>query len=178
MIVPPSLALFAAQAWVKAAAVLALVGALLYAGFTLGVKLTTSDWAQERAAWHQERAALATRYAAAEAAARAEEKRRADDAQRIIEELGAAQAAAADRAARAERAVGGLRNTIARLNARPVPAAPSCPSVAGFAREASVARELLGACADEYRGVAAEADRIRDQLTGLQRWVDAIETQP
>jgi hypothetical protein len=175
VIIPPSLALFAAQAWVKVAAVLALAAALLFAGFTLGVKLTKSDWAQERSAWNQERAALAVQYAAAEKLARLEERRRADEAQRVADQLAVAQAATAARAARAERAADSLRDTIARLNGRPVPDAPSCPSVAGYAREAAAARELLGACADEYRGLAAEADRGRDQLTGLLRWVDAIE---
>ncbi len=173
--IPPVLAAYAARAWVKAVAVLALAAALLFTGYHFGVKLTKADWAQERAAWSEERAALATQYAAAQKAARDEEKRRADEAQRIVDDLGKAQAATAVRAVRAERAADGLRDTIAALNARPLPDAPSCPAAAGHAREATVARELLGACAEEYRGVAAEADRLRDQVTGLQGWVDAIE---
>lgn len=171
----PWLAAYAAQVWLKVAAGLALVGALLFTGYTLGVKLTTSDWAQERAAWNQERAVLATQYAAAEKAARTEEKRRADEAQTIADKLAVAQAATAARAAVAERTAHGLRDTIAGLNSRPLPDAPSCPALAGHAGEARVARELLGDCAASYSGLAADADRLRDQVTGLLSWFDAIE---
>lgn len=175
---PPVIAAYAAQLWVKVVAVLALMAALLFAGYHFGVRLTEADWAQERLAWQKERAALATQYAAAEKLARIEEKRRADEAQRVADQLAVAQTATAARAARAERTVDSLRNTIAALNARPVPDAPGCPAVASYADEARVARELLGACAARYQGVAAEADQLRDQVTGLQGWVDAIEKTP
>lgn len=175
---PPVIAAYAAQLWVKVVAVLALMAALLFVGYHFGVRLTKADWAEDRLAWQQERAALATQYAAAEKLARAEEKRRADEAQRIADELAVLQAATAARAAAAERTAHSLRDTIARLNGRPVPDAPGCPAVASYAGEAAVARELLGACATQYQGVAAEADRLRDQVTGLQGWVDAIEKSP
>jgi hypothetical protein len=178
-VIAPVLAAYAAQAWVKVVAVLALVAALFGAGWHYGAHFARTECegarAVERSQWEQERARLAMAYAAAESAARAEEKRRAEESTRIVGELERAQAATAVRAVRAERAADGLRDTIAALNARPLPDAPSCPAAAGYAREATVARELLGACAEEYRGVAAEADRLRDQVTGLQGWVDAIE---
>lgn len=178
MIIPPSLAVYAAQAWVKVVAVVVLVVALVGAGWHYGAKHARISCegarAVERSQWDQERSRLAMAYAAAEKAARAEERRRAEESQRIVDDLGKAQAATAARAARAERTADSLRDEIARLNARPAPPAGSDPGLAGYAREATVARELLGACAEEYRGVAAEADELRNQLTGLLGWVDAI----
>ena len=67
-----------------------------------------------------------------------------------------------------------LRDEIDRLNARPVPESPSDSRLAAYAREASVARELLGSCAEEYRGVAKAADELRDQVIGLQDFVRAV----
>lgn len=67
-----------------------------------------------------------------------------------------------------------LRDEIDRLNARPVPSAPDDPRVTAYALEARVARELLGSCADEYRGVAKAADELRDQVIGLQDFVRAV----
>lgn len=164
MIIPPQLAFYAAQAWVKVLALVAIVIALLFTGYHFGVKLTKADWDQERAA-------QAVQLAAAEKSARAEENRRAQEAQAVVDGLAEREALARNRAVAAERTVASLRDTVARLNARP---APSNPEAAGYAGEARIARELLGACANEYQGLAAEADGLRDQVTGLQQWVSHV----
>ncbi len=65
----------------------------------------------------------------------------------------------------ARRSDAGLRDEIARLNARHRPANPES---AALADEARVARELLGACSQRYTSVAGDADELRDQVTGLQ----------
>lgn len=124
-----------------------------------------------RAEWSAERQAQADRVVENERAARAEENRRAEEAQRILVESAQAESALVARAARAERTVGGLRDEIARLNARPAPAGAQAAS---FSDEARVARELLGACAKEYRDLAADADGLRNQVTGLQQWVGHV----
>lgn len=77
--------------------------------------------------------------------------------------------AVADAAAR--RADAGLRDAIAKLNARTT---PTNPESAALADEARTARELLGACADEYRSVALEADGLRDQVSGLQTYIHNV----
>lgn len=76
-----------------------------------------------------------------------------------------------DRVARLDAVNGRLRDEIARLNGRPVPADPAA---AAYAREASVARELLGTCSAEYRDVAAQADGLRDQVSGLLDYVKSV----
>ena len=150
--------------WVRIGATAAVTAAVFLAGSVLGHRLT-------KAAWDQERATLAQQRANAERLARDEENRRAKEAQRILEEQGFREAALRARAASAERAVVSLRDEIARLNGRAVPADPVA---AGFAHEARVARELLGSCTKEYQGLAAEADGLRDQVTGLQQWVSRV----
>ncbi len=146
------------------AALIAVIVALV-TGYGFGSKAGAD---RIRAQWNAERQVLAEQNAAAEKAARAEENRRADEAQAVIEEQARRETLSRDRAARAERTVVGLRNEVARLNARP---APSDAQAAGFAHEARVARELLGACTKEYGDLAAAADGLRDQVTGLQQWV-------
>lgn len=75
--------------------------------------------------------------------------------------------------AAAHRANAGLRDTISSLNARP---APADPVAASYAHEAGAARELLGACAQEYRAVAAEADKLSDQVTALQEYASSVSS--
>lgn len=78
---------------------------------------------------------------------------------------------AAERLARDGRAAAQLQRllaTIATLNRRELPGPTDDAGVAALAREATTSRELLGRCAARYRSVAAGADELRDQVTGLQ----------
>ena len=107
----------------------------------------------------------------AEASARQVERNMQAQVERIADEADKTQTKLVVRAAAAERSARGLRDEIARLNARPAPTDPEASSYAG---EASAARELLGACSDRYTAVAKEADRIRDQVIGLQDYVKSV----
>ena len=73
--------------------------------------------------------------------------------------------------AAAQRSNASLRDTIASLNSRP---APADPGAASYAHEAQAARELLGACAQDYRAMAATADELTDQVTGLQEYAASV----
>jgi hypothetical protein len=161
MIIPPQLALYATQVWFKVAAVALIVLAIFVGGYHFGSKSTQAEWDKQIAVQTQERLA-------AEQSARKEEQRRAEESRRVVDELAQREAVSRTRAAAAERTVVSLRNEVARLNARP---APGNAEAAGYANEARVARELLGACGKEYGDLAAEADGLRDQVTGLQDWV-------
>jgi chromosome segregation ATPase len=103
----------------------------------------------------------------AEAAARAKEQTLQRQAERIAHEAAKKQVVLSARVATADLAAGQLRDEIARLNARPAPAGADLAAITG---EARTARELLGACAAEYRGVAKAADELRDQVGGLQEF--------
>jgi len=75
-------------------------------------------------------------------------------------------------AAGSDRAVAGLLNAIAAANAR---AASESASAAASAEAAATARELLGACAAEYRDVAKVTDTLSDQVTGLHQFFTVLE---
>ncbi len=106
-----------------------------------------------------------------EAKARGREHELASTNERLNDELTKKDRLLASRDVAARRSDAGLRDEIARLNAR---AAPSNPESITYADEARLARELLGACAEEYRGVALEADKLRDQVSGLLTYIEKV----
>ena len=71
-------------------------------------------------------------------------------------------------------AVAGLRNTIATLD-HSAKAGDATQASAGTDEAATVARDLLGECADQYIDVAREAGELAAQVIGLQGFVLAIE---
>lgn len=164
MVIPPQLVLYATQVWFKVAAVAILVLVIFVGGYHMGAKGVKADWEKQIAVQTQERLA-------AEQSARKEEQRRAEESRRVVDELAQHEAVSRARAVAAERTADSLRNEIARLNARP---APANAEAAGYAHEASIARELLGSCGKEYRDLAAEADGLRDQVVGLQDWASHV----
>jgi pantothenate synthetase len=97
-----------------------------------------------------------------EQAKSADSTRIAADATRKLQDVSA-------RAADAQRAVVSLRDLVARLNARPV---PQGADAAGYAREATAARQLLDECSGRYRDLAAQADELRVQVIGLIEWAN------
>ncbi|MBU3577565.1 DUF2514 family protein [Polynucleobacter sp. UK-Kesae-W10] len=105
-----------------------------------------------------------------ERVARSEEQHKAADAIRITDEQAQSNAIAAADAASAQRTIDSLRGTIVRLNSR---TSPSDSEAAGYAREASIARELLNTCSARYASLAAEADGLRIQTRGLIDWSEA-----
>lgn len=117
------------------------------------------------------KAHVAQAAADAQGKARKTEQAYAKDKEKLENDLADKNRLLAARAAAARRSDAGLRDEIARLNARP---APSSSDAAAYAGEARVARELLGTCSARYTGVAKEADELRDQVTGLQVFVKDI----
>jgi hypothetical protein len=107
----------------------------------------------------------------AEVQARAREQGMQANAERIASELEKTNARLSNQSAAATRSARGLRDEVTRLNARP---APACPESATVFVEASTARDLLATCADEYRAVAQDADRLSLQVTALQDWATNV----
>ena len=103
--------------------------------------------------------------------ARAKEQALRQQVERIAVNAQERQDLFASRTANAVAALAGLRDTITRLDAG---AKPSDSVAAAFAHEARTARELLGTCATEYRGVAEGADALRDQVTALQEYAASV----
>lgn len=90
------------------------------------------------------------------------------NAERTAHEDAQRETARRARDAAAAATVRGLRAEIARQGARPDPYPAGDAGLAACAREAATGRELLGESSGAYQELAAEADGLRDQVTGLQ----------
>ena len=71
-------------------------------------------------------------------------------------------------------AVRGLRAEVARLNSRPDPYPPGDAGLAACAGEARAARELFSESAAAYSELAATADGLSSQVTGLQDFARTV----
>lgn len=96
------------------------------------------------------------------------------NAERIADADTQREAARLARDAAADTAVRSLRAEVARLNSSPHSYAPGDAGIASCARESAVARELLGESSGAYQELAAAADGLRDQVTGLQAFVHTV----
>lgn len=90
------------------------------------------------------------------------------NAERTADESDRREKARAGRLAVAERTVRELLDAIASLDADDLSAAAADPRLAPLAERARAGRELLGRCAARYEDLAGRADRLRDQVAGLQ----------
>lgn len=89
------------------------------------------------------------------------------NSERNTDEQALREAATARRDVAARAAVRSLRSTIETLNQRDAAAAAGNARAAALAGQAAFARELFGRCTEAYRELAAAADGLRDQVTGL-----------
>lgn len=96
------------------------------------------------------------------------------NAERTAHEDAQRAAARRVRAAATADAVRGLHAEIARLNSRPDPYPAGDAGIAACTGEAATARELFGESAGAYQELAAEADGLRDQVTGLQAFAITV----
>lgn len=135
----------------------------------LGVQTVRLAWVQAEFASYQADVAENTRKA--EVLARAKENSMRSAADRIANDQAKKESELAARAAAADVVADGLRNEIDRLNASPAPTDTAAAALAGQAR---AARQLLGACAKEYRLMAKGADELRDQVSGLQGYANTV----
>ncbi|HDR9585229.1 TPA: DUF2514 family protein [Burkholderia stabilis] len=172
--------------WVKTFAIDALaasiiVGALLY-GRThyigVGEATVRAQWQQADDKRRREDAEAAARRETAE---RLKEHTRQQEADRIANDQAQKDHARDARDQRTAATARGLRATIDELNRQldGMSGTGTDPERSALAHDARVARELLGSCADRYRAVAADADRYRDQVGGLQSFTqhacDAVQ---
>jgi hypothetical protein len=154
--------------WIRFAVLAAIAAAVVAAGVALRAHWVGLGEANVQGRWDAqtrtdlEASAQLQRQANADLLIRMKNSERNADEQARM----AALRDARDAAAATER--GRLLATIATLNRRQLPATCDAACVAALAREAAAGRELLGSCATRYQSVAAAADGLRDQVTGLQ----------
>ncbi|MBC7215657.1 MAG: DUF2514 domain-containing protein [Burkholderiaceae bacterium] len=161
-------------------AALALCAYLFFAGQARGERIVQARWdaAEERRRADDAQAAMqaAQRQAAAERAARETELQNQATAERIAHDQAARETALRADAERSAARARSLLDTIASLNgAGPAPAhglpQAAAAAVAGAGPDgAATARNALGECSQRYAAVAATADGLSAQVTGLQAW--------
>lgn len=146
-----------------------LVGTLLACVGLLGAGAWAEHWRAGRAAAIEQAAELAQKLEAQQ------------EAQRITARLGAksqgVQDAYATQARKERAAADHARDAAGRLYddlAAAQRAADDADSACGSDAQAGTLRELLGACAGEYRGMAAEAGELAGRLGALQQWTGGI----
>lgn len=165
---------------IAACAALALCAYLYFAGRNAGMRTVQTRWdaAEDRRRADDAQAAMqaAQRQAAAERAARDTELQHQATAERIAHDQANREAALRADAERSAAHARSLLDTIAQLNrAGTAPAAglptPTTPAGADAGPDgATTARNALGECSQRYAAVAATADGLSVQVTGLQAW--------
>lgn len=157
---------------------------LIALGDTQGAERVRGEWhlaeAKRRAEQMEAEAEAARRRALAETLAREDEQAKQIQAERIAREQAQREGALRAALGRADARNRSLLDTIAELNAQLVPGGNDMPSASQSADTAALidaartARELLGSCSRRYAAVAAEADRLGTQVSGLQDFVRTV----
>lgn len=145
------------------------IGLITVLGIFAGIQ--TYRLAEVKSEFSGYKAEVATASLKAEQDARKVESELRQTVDRIATNAAQRQKLQAARAADVSRALDGLRKYIDQQNSGNL---PGDPAAASHEHDASAARELLGACAAEYRNVAEDADRLKDQVTTLQEYAVGV----
>lgn len=154
--------------WLRMAVLAAVLAALAAAGMAVRSHLIGVGEARVQARWDAQIAVDRDETLRLERERTAEQLVKFRNSERITDEQSTREAATRQRIAAGNAVADSLRSTIAALNQREVSASAGDARAGAFAQSAATARELFGACTERYRDLAAEADRLRDQVTGLQ----------
>ena len=155
---------------------------LIAKGDTQGAERVRTEWntadTKRLATEATARMEAAQKRAVAEEAERTKEQAKQQEAERIAHEQAQREQAQSAALAAAESRNRSLHTTIAQLNANAaaladVPGTSAGACAAPGPDAAATARELLGACSQRYAAVAAAADQLGGQVTGLQDYVRA-----
>lgn len=116
---------------------------------------------------------------AREKSERAKEQRQTQEAEANALSAIKREAALRDRLAAIVRSHDGLQRELARASAASDErrAAGTCAAADAEADAAATARGLLGACADRYRSMAADAAGLAEQVIGLQDHVTVVQPE-
>lgn len=153
---------------VRLALIAAVLAALAAGAAAVRSHLIGVGEARTQARWDAQKAVDQAETLRLERLAQAEQLIKFRNAERISDEQAKLEAARLRRIAAGDAVADRLRSTIERLNRRDVSAAAGDPRSVALAEGAATARELFGSCNQAFLGLAAEADRLRDQVAGLQ----------
>ena len=154
--------------WIRLAFYAAVVAAVIGAAAAVRSHFIQEGEAIVQKKWNDQKEVDKDLRLQREAEARQEENVKRLNSERIADEQASREADRERRLALSNAAVDSMRNTIDRLNARDLSQASGNTSATAIAEGAATARKLLGICTDQYRGLAERAQRLSDQVAGLQ----------
>ena len=154
--------------WIRLALIAAVLAALTAGAAAVRSHLIGVGEQRVQALWDAQSAADLAETLRLARLAHADQLIKFRNAERISDDQAKREAARSRRDAARDLAIDGMRNTIDALNQRDVSTAGSDPRAIALAEGAATARELFGSCNQAFLGLAAEADRLRDQVAGLQ----------
>lgn len=154
--------------WIRLALIAAVLAALAAGAAAVRSHLIDVGEQRVQTRWDAQKAVDQAKTLELERERSAEQLIKFRNAERISDEQTKLEAARLRRIANGDAVADSLRNTIDRLNRRDVSTAAGDPRSVALAEEAATARQLFGSCTERYRGLAAQADGLRDQVSGLQ----------
>lgn len=154
--------------WIRLALIAAVLAALAAGAAAVRSHLIGVGEQRVQARWDAQNAVDQAETLRLERERSAEQLIKFRNAERISHEQARLQAARLQRIAAGDAVADRLRSTIDRLNRRDVSAAAGDPGAVALAEGAATARQLFGSCTERYRGLAEKADRLGDQVSGLQ----------
>lgn len=154
--------------WIRLALIAAALAALAAGGAAVRSHLIDVGEQRMQTRWDAQIAVDQAKTLELERERNAEQLLKFRNAERISDEQTKREAAGKLRIAAGDAVADRLRGTIERLNRRDVSAAAGDPGSVALAEGAATARQLFGSCTERYRGLAEKADRLRDQVSGLQ----------
>lgn len=154
--------------WMRAVIAAVVVGLLVAAGMAVRSHLIGVGEARVQARWDAQKKVDLEETLRLERERDSERMIKFRNAERIADEQAKREGALRQRIAAGNAVADSLQHTIDRLNRRDLSEAGSDPRSVALAQGAATARELLGSCTERYRWLGAEADRLRDQVAGLQ----------
>lgn len=152
---------------IRLAIIAALIGLVTAAGMAVRSHLIGVGEARTQARWDQQKAIDQAETLRLERERSADQLIKFRNAERISDEQAKREALREKRIRAGDAVADQLRGAIEALNRRDVSAAGSDPGSVALAEGAATARELFGSCNKAFLGMAAEADRLRDQVAGL-----------
>lgn len=156
------------MSWLRLALIGALLAALAAGGAAIRSHFIGVGEARMQSRWNAQKAVDQAETLRLEQERSAEQLLKFKNAERITDEQQKLEDTRLRRIAAGDAVVDRLRNTIDTLNRRDLSTAGGDPRAVALAEEAATARQLFGSCSESYRRLAADADGLRDQVSGLQ----------
>lgn len=162
------------MSWLRLALIGVLLAALAAGGAAIRSHFIGVGEARIQSRWDAQKTVDQAETLRLERERSAEQLLKFKNAERISDEQQKLEEARLRRIAAGDAVADRLRNTIDALNRRDLSTASGAPRSIAIAQEAATARQLFGSCTEKYRSLGADADGLRDQVSGLLDYVAKV----